>query len=209
MMDHAFAVGWSADGRLFGYCWTSGGSGASACELVSRDGAREELTSYDAKKGVDEGRDEALRERARALGLAHRDEDTGRFGGGPRGGASTFGGELDIVWSTQPAPRAALRLGARVHDGSTSYALTVAHPGEDWELHPEVIAVSPDGEWIGVVLHAFRGEFSDHFRVAVAPVATLAAQAFEDTGSAHRRRGEMAAAERWFARAERARRLVP
>ena len=65
--------------------------------------------------------------------------------------------------------------------------MTLVPPGDgiDWfVIHAEAIAVSPDGKYLGVVSHAYAGEFSDTFRVRILGTGLVAGQAFNDRGLA-------------------------
>jgi hypothetical protein len=64
-----------------------------------------------------------------------------------------------------------------------------------------MISLSPDGEYLGVIAHAFAGEYQDSFPTAVVPVGELAAHVYNDTGLVHHKHGDFARAAELFKRA--------
>ena len=61
--------------------------------------------------------------------------------------------------------------------GRGAFPTTLSEPGFD-RIHLEYLGLSPDGSAVGVVSHAFRGEFSDTFRIAVVPTQQVVYAAF-------------------------------
>lgn len=173
MMDHADVLGWSTDGARFGYCVTDGGLGARRCELLSRTGHAEKLDDLDpSTHDVDPARTAALDARIAKLGLSVRRAEWSH-------------GDVEIVWQVvegdsmhKPPTRGVLRVGTRVRGGPTVHALELTGSSE-WHhhIHPEAIALSPDGQTLGVIAHAFGGEFSDEHVAVVKPVAELVGNA--------------------------------
>jgi hypothetical protein len=165
MMDHADVFGWSADGSVFGVCQTDGGMGARHCQLVPRTGAPERIDDIDPKThDLDPARTAALHARVDRLALAVRPAEW------------TFG-DLEITWTVvdgeaMAAPRrGVLRVGGRARGRLPAYVIELTGSSEFHSaIHPEAIAVSPDGKMLGVVAHAFGGEFSDEMVVSVIPV---------------------------------------
>jgi tetratricopeptide (TPR) repeat protein len=113
-----------------------------------------------------------------------------------------FARDVEIVWDT-PNP-ATLRVGARIKGEPASFPIVLRNPSPyaaDGSIHPEVIAVSPDGSTLGAMAHSFHGEFSDQFFVALMPVVRVAAHAYNDAGFAHHKKGEWKRAAELFAQA--------
>lgn len=200
MMDHAQAFGWSKDGRVFGLSQLSVGYGATACELYTRDGKLDEyFDDVDAAKaGTDPKKTKANEARIKALGL--------NVAAVPW----RFARDVELTWTivkgdamaTPPRP-GVLRVGARVHGEPISWviALSERSTGYHEEIHPEAIALSPDGEVLGVIAHAFGGEFSDRMLVELSPAARLASHAYNDAGYAHHAKGDYVASADFFRKA--------
>jgi hypothetical protein len=201
MMDHAEKYGWSADGTELGYCSVNGGVEIFWCELASRAGQRERFDDGSAtEKGrVDPARHRALDARVAALGL-----------GVPRGVTWRYG-DIEVTWAVTPGRQeplppipGVLRVGGRIKGESSVFhvALSDASNGSYHDrIHPEMIALSQDGSYLGVIAHAYAGEYSDSFPTAIVPVGELAAHVYNDTGLAHHKRGDYVRAAELFKRA--------
>lgn len=192
MMDHANASGWSADGEVFGYCQLSGGSGAEGCELTPRAGPVEAFDDWDDKaQDVSPVLHATLVARKKALALSGSS------------GNWAFARDLELTWDAPSG--GTLRVGARVKGEAPSYAIVLVdkhRPDASMSMaHPEAIAVSPDGERLGVVAHTYMGEFSDWFLVETVPTARVAAMAYNDAGFAHHEKKDFAMAADLFAKA--------
>ena len=199
MMDHAGVYGWSKDGAFFGYCQTDGGLGATHCGLWPRAGKPELFddvnaaqNDFDAKKTAD------IDARLKVLALSS----------GPVSWA--FARDVELTWividgdaGATPPRLGELKVGARVKGEKPSYAVALSENAMPYfdRIHPEVIALSPDGQMLGVIAHAFAGEFSDRFEVALIPAAKLAAQAYNDAGFAHHQKKEYAVSADYFRKA--------
>ncbi len=200
MMDHALAVGWSKDGAEFGFCVTDGGLGATRCEFVKPDGKREKLSDR-APRGEDI--DPALTKAIQA-----RIQQRGYVVTSP---AWPYARDLVIAWtSTKPTPQAEkspyIEVGARLRNASAPTASLVLRPPSiekfhEFEIHPEAIALSPNGRFLGVVSHSFWGEFTDTFQVEVIPSGQLAGEAYNEAGLALHRQKRFAEAAPLFHKA--------
>ncbi len=185
-MDHAFAVGWSKDGAEFGYCSTDGGLGATRCQFMTPEGKLEKLSDR-APQGedVDPALTKAIKERVQKRGYAVTASEW------------PYASDLLIAWNVQkPTPvdkkSPYLEVGARLRNSSQSTATLVLRTPADkqihwYEIHPEAIALSPDGKYLGVVTHSFAMEFSDTFEVKVVPSGVVAGEAYNDAGLAQHR----------------------
>ncbi len=171
MMDHADVFGWSRDGAVFGFCQTDGGMGARHCTLHSSSGA-ESLDDVDpATHEIDPAKTAAIAARMKDLAL------------GPT--APKWRHQVEVVWKTSDAdlmhsaPGApVLHVGVRAPGKEAVYPITLAGlPGIHGSVHPEIIAVSPDGTMLGVVAHAYGGEFTDRLMVKVMPISKVLAAA--------------------------------
>ncbi len=184
-MDHAFVAGWSKDGAEFGYCMTDGGLGATRCQLMKPDGKLEQLTDRAQAQGedIDPALTKSIKARIRERGY------------GVSAPEWPYAGDLVIAWAVKkpaaPDKPPSLEVGARLRNATSLTPTMVLTPppvpGATPEVHPEVIALSPDGKYLGVVSHAFHGEFTDRFEVKVAPTALVAGQAYNDAGLAQHR----------------------
>ncbi len=189
MMDHATHYGWSRDGTRFGQCLPSGGRGDTRCDLHPLSGKVEVLSDWDEKRDEEDPKlAAAMKKRLAELDL--------RATSGPW----AFARDLEIVWDSPNG--ATLRVGARLRGEAPSFPIVLKNPspyGIDGSVHPEVIAVSPDGATLGAIAHTFHGEFSDQMLVALMPVVRVAAHAYNDAGFAHHKKGEWKRAAELFA----------
>lgn len=200
MLDHAFVYGWSKDGKEFGYCMVSGGSGGTHCEFQTPAGKSEKVDDFDRDRGEpDEARNQALRARIAARGYA------------VTAPAWPYARDLVLTWrlderkegpqETTP-PRLLVGATPREKKSFTPALTLVPLKDRDWfSIHPEAIAVSPDGKFLGVISHSFAGEFSDTFAIRIAPTSVIAGQAYNDEGLALHRAGRFGEAALWFHRA--------
>lgn len=171
MMDHADVFGWSRDGDVFGFCQTDGGMGARHCTLHSSSGAESFDDIDPATHEIDPAKTAAIAKRMRDLALAPT--------------SPKWPHKLEVVWKAKEAdlmhsaPGApVLRVGVRASGKEAVYPITLAGlPGIHGSIHPEIIAVSPDGAMLGVVAHAYGGEFTDRLMVKVMPVSKVLAAA--------------------------------
>lgn len=168
MMDHATVAGWSADGKEVGYCVDAM---VRRCAFVALDGTEETLT--------DRANPDAEPDPARVAAI---DARLAARGYGTVPGAWAYADTLVLTWTVTPgvpdASDALLEAGARLRAGGRPVMpVNLSEPGFD-RIHVEFLGLSPDGEHVGVVSHAFRGEYSDTFRVAIVPTSTLVYGAF-------------------------------
>jgi hypothetical protein len=176
MMDHATIVGWSTDGSELGYCAPAGGVGGTTCVFRHTDGKEERVTDFDEKTGEPSpARAKALADRVKAKGYG-----TGRV-------PWAFASDLAITWKVLKADeRATLKVGARLKAAPAAVVYPISIECDDWmdwcDIHPEAIALSPDGRWLGVVSHAYAGEYSDTFHIRVIDVSVLAGRAYNLAG---------------------------
>jgi hypothetical protein len=116
---------------------------------------------------------------------------------------------MAIVWKEisvngARAVPAVLKVGARVDGEAPSYPIALSEPGNNgsyFTIHPELVAISPDGLHLAVLAHAFAGEFSDSFLVAVHDTRQLARSAYNDAGLARHKKGEFRRAAELFEKA--------
>jgi len=194
MMDHAQRYGWSFDSRLFGYCQPNGGRGDEQCffhPAESKSGPVEHFGDWNDKtQEIDPKMSAALVARVSAMKLRATSD---RW---------AFARDLEIAWDTPNGWT--LRVGARVRGESASWSLVIADPSpyaKDGSVHPEVVAVSPDGQWLGAIAHTFHGEFSDTFLLKTISTNRAAALAYNDAGHAHHVRKEWSTAADLFRKA--------
>jgi len=198
VMDHAEQFGWSRDGSSLGYCFSN--PGGLQCELVTRDGQHDHFDDgFSAKGRVDPVRRAALKTRLAQAALAVPNAPSWRYA------------DIELTWSVTlgaqdahlPVP-GVLHVGGRISGESPVFHIALSDAtagGFHDRIHPETISLSEDGEYLGVIAHAFAGEYSDSFPMTVVPVDELAAHVYNDTGLAHHKRGDFARAAELFKRA--------
>jgi hypothetical protein len=201
MMDHAETFGWSRDGSNVGYCFNNGGVEILFCELVSREGQHERFDdgSTTTKGSVDPARRAANTARLAKIGLAVPPPPAWPYS------------DIELTWAVTPGRQeplppvpGVLRVGGRIKGESPVFHVVLSDAslgGYHDRIHPEMVSLSSDGEYLGVIAHAYAGEYSDSFPTAVVPIGELAAHVYNDTGLAHHRRGDFARAAELFKRA--------
>jgi hypothetical protein len=201
-MDHADVFGWSKDGAVFGYCMTDGGMGARHCELWPRAAKPELFDDVDpATQELDPKKTAAIEARMKKLALAVTMPKW------------DYARDIELVWivvegdaMSKPTRPGILKVGGRLrHEGEPpAYVIQLSETSSPYyaDIHPEAIAVSPDGQLLGAIGHAFAGEFSDAFQVAVVPMAKVAAAAYDAAARAHQAKGDTAMATELFRKAK-------
>ncbi len=196
MMDPLLpSAGWTGDGAALGY------SVAIAVdrigELLRPGGAREHL------RGDGENAESSRKFEHDVEALQLR---------GDRSGNWAYP-ELEITWTTggegcakDPPVAEVVRVGARLPGEPAAYPmrLTLALTREGTcygSGHPELIAVSPDGKYLGAIAHGFAGEWANDYPMAILPVAAVAEAAFNEAGLAHHRKGDYPRAAELFRKA--------
>lgn len=191
LMDHAHDFGWSADGSEFGYCSTSSGSAATTCEFVRLDGTRSRFSTYSAEEGSDTALYDELQRLLAKKGIALRP-------------ATWAFPEVVISWQEHSTKdRASLWVTAAVGDAAPVYLATPVHENF-YTTHPDAFALSPDGETLAILTHAFAGEFSDTFALTLAPVRSAVSRAYQNAGLAKHKAGSYEEAARHFHKAAHA-----
>lgn len=190
MMDHATRYGWSHDNKWFGYCATNGGRGDTRCDFHSATPGPRLLFSdwNDIRDEEDPAKRAAMEKRLAAMDVRAKSD------------AWAFARDLELTWDTPDG--ATLRVGARVRGEPPSFPIVLRDTSKfasEGSVHPEVIAVSPDGTMLGAIGHAFHGEFSDRMLVGLLPVIRVAAHAYNDAGYAHHKKGDYKRAAELFA----------
>lgn len=196
MMDHSNAFGWTADSGQFGYCMTSGGSGSTRCSYLLANGKVETETDQAADDQPDPKKTPALK--ARIARHSQRDPQW------------AYARDLVIAWQAihlgdmagTSSARPELHVGARVRDSkSPALPLKVRADANYYTIHPESIAVSPNGKRLALLSHAYAGEFSDDFALKSIAIDELASQAYNNAGLELHRLGKFDEAASLFHRA--------
>jgi len=189
-MDHASPFGWSTDSSTLGYCQKNGGRGDTKCVFNKGKGGTETLGDWNDTSGeVDAKKHATIDSRLKALGFKTTSSNW------------AFARDLEITWDSPNGKT--LRVGARVKGESPSWSIILADARklDPMSVHPEVVAVSPDGKTLGAIAHTFSGEFSDAFLVGVVSVPRAAAQAYNDAGFAHHKKNEFDKSSQLFLKA--------
>jgi hypothetical protein len=174
---HVERAGWSADGRTFAHCRPVPGLDCTECRFVARDGTTESL---EAGPGCGEAAVDRATLDARLAALALVP---------PRTRWSAGAGVVLVVETREHEatnagePRPVLKLGARPREGGAPAWLLHVDPcqgcGTDQRCaaaaHVDALALSPDGEWLAVLLHQLDGRGDEPTRVELLPAARVAA----------------------------------
>lgn len=204
MMDHMTTYGWSADGASFGGCSVYGGTDGDVCTFRSPSGAIETFGNVDAKTGtIDPKKAAALDAKVAAMKLS-------------RALGRTRFPDVELTWKSvlgdadvSPPKPGHLLVGARVKGEPTVWPIDLSAGGYHRDVHPELIALSPDGAFLGVIGHAFAGEFSDTFPEAVVPMGAVAAKAYRAAAAVHAKKGDATGSATFEAKARMAESAKP
>lgn len=164
MFDHASVLGWSADSRELAICVDSGCADARRCEFHLPGRAEPERVSWNAERG-----DPAFAQQKAALEKRIADR---RYAITPVRWSHP---DLALTWRLDPpAPAAPARdaklvagIAPRTADPATAPLDAALGPGPG--MHPELLALSPDGKHLAVVGHSLVMECGDQFHVALLP----------------------------------------
>ena len=188
-------TGWASDGTTLGVCERN--PLATRCWLLGRDGTTDAFDDDAGGSGfVDTKKSVVLEARLKTLDL--KATPTARW---------RYARDVEVTWtvvpgaSTGPATSALLRIGARVHGGPTSWIDTMSVTtlaGPFYEIHPEIVALSPDGASLGVVAHAVCSEFCARYPMHTYDVNAIAAHAYNDAGFARHQKEDWSGAADLF-----------
>jgi hypothetical protein len=197
MMDHVSRAGWAADGSEFGYCALNGGSGETRCTFSKPNGTVTRLSDFERTDGEpDAGTTAELTRKISGYVV--------------RPAAWPYARDLVLTWEvlgarsptraeSGPHPAPVLRVGARVRTSKqAAWPIRITAREDDYTIHPEAIALSPDARELAVLGHQFGGEFSDHFELRFCETRTLASQAYNVGGLELHRAGAYARAAELF-----------
>ncbi|MBN9160329.1 MAG: tetratricopeptide repeat protein [Myxococcales bacterium] len=216
--DPAHRVGFTRDGRWFGYCNTDGGLGATHCAFVDGAGERRTMsTREEAERGNLQGPQLAELNAWLAANEVPAVKERGLETTGPElGGTWRYARDIQIhitasageVGADQNVVRQpVLRIGGQVtgHSPVYPYELTtkraVGTPVQFYGVFPNGVALSPDGREIGVVAAWHGMEFAGDFATLRVSVDAFAARVYDDTGSRLLERGDLAGAQELFSKA--------
>lgn len=196
MMDHAHVYGWSKDSSEFAYCVKSGGSGETECHFLQPNGKSSMMSDFDEVKGEpDPKRTKAIEDRIKKMGY------------GAKATEWPYASDLVIAWEDisddKEGTTTLLKVGAKVREAKDPvYVINLKEEEEEYmmfTIHPEVISISPDGKYLGVISHAFGGEFTDTHQAEIIPVEKLAGQVYNTTGyEQYHKKGDYAKAAELF-----------
>ena len=162
MFDHASVVGWSSDGKEVAVCVVSGCTESRRCEFHSPGRAEPERVMWSAERGDPAAAKAALEKRIaeRHYGMtgpwAHPDKA--------------------VMWRLEPpvpappAHEASLLAGIAAKSADPKTAPLPVRLGPGPGMHPELLAISPDGKHAAIVAHSLVMECGDQFHVAIVPI---------------------------------------
>lgn len=213
MNDPASHVGFTKDGRLFGYCATGGGRdpGVTRCELVDAAG---KVTTMDSESGgaFDPKKKKAIDAflKDNAIPEIPLTADPEAMKPRPLSGTWAFT-DITLEVARPEAPEgkpAVVRVGGSVGSEPPVYPLTLSSKRSP-EAPPHFaamngMAISPDGRDLGMVATFFACEFCDSFALERVPLARLASSIYNDTGFRFHQKGDYARSAALFEKAAEA-----
>ncbi|HVH44853.1 MAG TPA: hypothetical protein VM925_21015 [Labilithrix sp.] len=216
--DPAHHVGFTADGRFFGFCYTDGGLGGTHCDFADAAGVRRAMSNRtEAETGnLDGPKNREIKAWLAANGVPAVNErglettgpaltGTWRYARDIQLHVTSIAGETDKAQNAVRQP--ALRIGGVVagYPPVHPYTLTtkqgVGTPAVFYGVVPNGTALSPDGRELGV-LAAWHGmEYAGDFATLRVSADAFAARVYNETGLRQHQRGDYAAAQDLFAKA--------
>jgi hypothetical protein len=190
---HASIAGWASDSSELGYCASFRSNGQTECAFLKPGGSAESINDFDASSGTsDPKKAQQIKDRLATKGYRSR------------AASWLYAPELQLTWraagSLNDGPKAAgiLRVGAQLN-GETAPILPVyvASIGAT-SMHPELIAISPNGTYLGVVSHGTAGAGTGFFELRVLAISSLVGQVYNDTGFSHHQASEYSRAAKLF-----------
>jgi hypothetical protein len=170
-----FAMGWSKSGDEFGYCTGSGGDTCTVCQFLDRSGSLVDHTDCaDGSKTPDAAKTKEIHDMISDRGYAIPDSQWNFK-------------EVAIVWDVVPGDAAKhkatrLRVGGRVEVRVPVYSVNVSEEAFH-QIWPEAIALSPEGDRIGILGHAYAAEGQlEAFQIHIVETGKLASQAYNGAG---------------------------
>ena len=200
MNDPADWYGFTRDGEGLGYCTNlraGDGPPASFCEVLARDGSKKRFTRGAEMTAL-------VRDNGFARVVPRLDPLTRTPP--PLVGSWRFA-DLTIVvepGEASPGHPVYLKVGGAVGAEKPVFVLTFTSTDFGGASHFAVMngmALSPDGEDLGMVGHFFAMEWADAFEIRRVPLRELARKIYNDTGYRHHRAGDFAGAAALFAKA--------
>lgn len=162
VFDHASVLGWSSDGKEVAVCVDSGCTESRRCEFHAPGRAEPERLMWSAGRGDPAAAKAALEKR-----LAGR--QYGVTGPWSHSGKALMW-RLDPPVPAPPAHEAALLAGIAAKSADPKTAPLSVRLGPGPGMHPELLAISPDGKHAAFVAHSLVMECGDQFHVAIVPI---------------------------------------
>jgi tetratricopeptide (TPR) repeat protein len=188
---HAKPVGWAKDSSELAACAEADGTGALECRFLKPGGKPELVTDFSQDTGVEEGKTRAIKARLAAHAYAVSAIDW------------PYASQLTLTWKSacdQEKSSCVLRAGATIKDDEAVYPVFVEAKGM-LGIHAEVMALSPDAKWLGVIAHSAGGEGSNRFDLRIVAVTTFVGQIYNDAGFAHHKKGQFERSAQLFRQA--------
>lgn len=216
--DPAHHVGFTADGRSFGYCYTDGGLGATHCAFVDDAGAKRTMSTVKEAEAGNVGGPKLREINAwladnRVPAVTERGlETTGpalagtwRYARDIQLHITSIAGETDK--SEKAVRQPALRVGGVVDGYPPVHPFTLTTKDGVGTLKvfygvvPNGVALSPDGSEIGVLAAWYGMEYAGAFTTLRVSADAFAARVYDATGLRLHERGDYEGAQKLFLKA--------
>ena len=221
MAEHVATAGFTRDSFAFGFVETLGGREGDLLTYVERSGQARVIAmpldpqNASERAGIAEGKAWLAAHPLPALEGKRRGDDTGVMPPRPTGKwryASTIevAGvaahkcdndkyNCDGWWSFGGRVKSYVNLGATFVFPIRLVAIRKQPTG--YEVHPDWIGLSPDGQEIAVIAHGFCGEYCDPKEYKVIKVDDFASQIFNDTAMLFHSKGDFQHSKELFLKA--------
>ncbi|MEZ4309545.1 MAG: hypothetical protein R3F14_16025 [Polyangiaceae bacterium] len=200
----ALAAGFTSDGAAVGVCFNSGGADTATCRFQDRAGAEQAI---DVPMTFPPGEPERLDPPSAARGmpmLRRVGPAAYDYEAPPLTGTWAFGRDIvlhvaEIKGESNGVAAPRLRFGGSVRGRAAVFPIEIQRPPVDSvpsDVHfirPNAVALSPDGQDLGLVVHSAVGEYDSTYTLHRIPARTLAARIYAMTAGNARGAGDIAA----------------
>jgi hypothetical protein len=213
--DYADRVGFTSS-REFGYCGEFGGTEGESCRLVDAAGNQRALNDFNGTR-IDPRVTAQIRAVERS-GLVRLRQKPGKLVPPSVTGIWRFAHDIQMRVSATAGvfdnPTGAaisqplIRIGGALLGEDPVWVIVLSPPHQTMEggeipftIELNALALSPDGQELGAVTHAFCGEFCNEMQIVRRAAGAFAGRIYNDTGFRHHKRGEFVESASLFLRA--------
>lgn len=225
MDDSADSVGFTSDGKEFGYCMQGGGRGETRCVFRDASGrdrnetdvVKDEVSAKKTKEIADWLKKNGVPEVTSVKGTFERDPPPikGTWAYARDISIKVIAGSGDVDDKGGAKSQPFVRVGGVLAGEDPVWVVTMSAPHRKMggPKDPEIpyhftalngFQLSPDGKELGMVSHSFCMEYCDDFEIVRMSVDAFAGQVYNDVGFRHHKKSELAKSADFFLKAANA-----